>query len=119
MPLPSANMKTHCPILGHACCTPYAIAGLQPRGVLPLQQAQPIVAPNDAAARAPAEEREFAFNELIGLDGPLRMLLENAATVIFTTWAFLTAALWMPFMLGRIAIATLVGLQVRMLKQSR
>ena len=32
------------------------------------------------------QEREFAFNELIGLEGPIRVLLENATTVIFTTW---------------------------------
>ena len=32
------------------------------------------------------QEREFAFNELIGLEGPIQVLLENATTVIFTTW---------------------------------
>jgi len=32
----------------------------------------------------PAEMREFAFNELIGLEGPLLTLFENAATVILT-----------------------------------
>ena len=40
-------------------------------------------------AAQPAErgqDREFAFNELIGLEGPIRVLLENATTVIFTTW---------------------------------
>lgn len=31
-------------------------------------------------------DREFAFNELIGLEGPINVLVENAATVIFTIW---------------------------------
>ena len=38
----------------------------------------------NAAGAAPGEAREFAFNELIGLEGPLLTLFENAATVILT-----------------------------------
>ena len=33
------------------------------------------------------QDREhFAFNELIGLEGPLQVLLENAGTVLCTIW---------------------------------
>lgn len=33
-----------------------------------------------------AQDREFSFTELIGLDGPFRLLWENALTVLVTIW---------------------------------
>jgi hypothetical protein len=46
--------------------------------------------PGVGAAAPPAEMREFAFNELIGLEGPLITLFENGLTVVLTIgYAFL------------------------------
>ena len=46
---------------------------------------RPAAAGNARNERA-APDREFAFTELIGLHGPIRLLWENAITVLLTIW---------------------------------
>lgn len=50
------------------------------------QQGGPALAAGRGNAERVAQERDFAFNELIGLDGPFRLLWENALTVLITIW---------------------------------
>jgi len=75
--------------------------------------AQPQNADAAAAAAAPAARAEeddlmdVPFEELIGLRGPWRQLFENAATVLASTFVFLLAMLWVPFMLGSFTMAAI------------
>ena len=50
---------------------------------------------------------DVPFEELIGLRGPWRQLFENAATVLASTFVFLLAMLWVPFMLGSFTMAAI------------
>lgn len=71
----------------------------------------PAAPPNGEAAapvaRAGDEDdlMDVPFEELIGLRGPWRQLFENAATVLASTFVFLLAMLWVPFMLGSFTMA--------------
>lgn len=50
---------------------------------------------------------DVPFEELIGLRGPWRQLFENAVTVLASTFVFLLAMLWVPFMLGSFTMAAI------------
>ena len=84
----------------------------QAEGPAPLPPADAAaVPPNEEpavpAARAGDEDdlMDVPFEELIGLRGPWRQLFENAATVLASTFVFLLAMLWVPFMLGSFTMA--------------
>lgn len=69
---------------------------------LPLEQALAFGGPQQRPAAL--NDEPMVFEELIGLRGPIRLLFENAATVIFSSAMFMAAALWAPFTWGRITI---------------
>ena len=71
---------------------------------VPLEQALAFVGPQQRQAAAPLNDEPMAFEELVGLRGPIRLLFENAGTVIFSSAMFMAAALWAPFTWGRITI---------------
>ncbi len=80
----------------------------------------PAVAHQQAAAGAAAphvpavvrhDDEPMAFEELVGLRGPIRLLFENAGTVIFSSALFMAAALWVPFTCGRVTIRGIVMMQ--------
>ena len=78
---------------------------LPQQAAVPLPQPRPLaLAPQQRQIAAPLNEEPMAFEELVGLRGPIRMLFENAGTVIFSSAMFMAAALWAPFMWGRITI---------------
>ena len=79
-----------------------AVAPLQ-QPALPVEQPLALV-PQQGQAAAALNDEPMAFEELVGLRGPIRLLFENAGTVIFSSAVFMAAALWAPFMWGRITI---------------
>ena len=62
------------------------------------------------AAQAVGEE-PMAFEDLVGLRGPVRLLFENAGTMILSTAMFMIGALWLPFTWGRFTIKSIAMLQ--------
>ena len=78
---------------------------------VPLQQALALVEPQQRQAAAALNDEPMTFEELVGLRGPIRLLFENAGTVIFSSALFMAAALWAPFMWGRITIRAIAMLQ--------
>jgi len=68
-----------------------------------------------AAPHVPAvvrhDDEPMAFEELVGLRGPIRLLFENAGTVIFSSALFMAAVLWVPFTCGRVTIRGIVLMQ--------
>ena len=52
--------------------------------------------------------QEMAFEEIIGLQGPLQQLFLSAGTLLLATCGFLVLALWLPCMLGRTTVNWLV-----------
>ena len=91
-----------------------AAAAATEEGPAPPPAAAPAAPPNGEAA-APVAARagdeddlmDVPFEELIGLRGPWRQLFENAATVLASTFVFLLAMLWVPFMLGSFTMAAI------------
>ena len=71
---------------------------------VPLEQALALVGPQQRQAAAVLNDEPMTFGELVGLRGPVRLLFENAGTVIFSSAMFMAAALWAPFTWGRITI---------------
>ena len=69
----------------------------------------------EAAPHVPAvvrhDDEPMAFEELVGLRGPIRLLFENAGTVIFSSALFMAATLWVPFTCGRVTIRGIVMMQ--------
>lgn len=70
-------------------------------------QVAPNVAQNVMPEVVEEDMMDVPFEELIGLRGPWRQLFENAATVLASTFVFLLAMLWVPFMLGSIIMAAI------------
>lgn len=64
-----------------------------------------------AAAVVRQDDEPMAFEELVGLRGPIRLLFENAGTVIFSSAMFMASTLWVPFTWGRVTIRGIVMLQ--------
>ena len=77
--------------------------------------AQQQAAAPPAAPHVPAvvrhDDEPMAFEELVGLRGPIRLLFENAGTVIFSSALFMAVALWVPFTCGRLTIRGIVMMQ--------
>ncbi|KAL3131681.1 hypothetical protein ABBQ38_007973 [Trebouxia sp. C0009 RCD-2024] len=73
----------------------------------------PAVVPqqHEAAGVVLNDDHPMAFEELVGLRGPIRLLFENAGTVIVTSAMFVGAALWAPFMWGSLTIKGIVMAQ--------
>ena len=78
------------------------------RVLLPQRRAP---APQQREAAVLVNDEPMAFEELVGLRGPIRLLFENAGTVIFSSAMFMAATLWAPFTWGRITIRGIVTLQ--------
>ena len=74
-----------------------APAVAQQQAVAPAAQPQP-------PALVRHDDEPMAFEELVGLQGPIRLLFENAGTVLFSSAMFMAGALWLPFTWGRITI---------------
>lgn len=74
------------------------------QAAVPVEQALALVGPQQRQAAAALNDEPMAFEELVGLRGPIRLLFENAGTVIFSSAMFMAAALWAPFTWGRITI---------------
>ena len=72
---------------------------------------QPPRVPQAQQAAVAVNDEPMAFEELVGLRGPIRLLFENAGTVIFSSAMFMAAALWAPFTWGRITISGIVMTQ--------
>lgn len=64
-----------------------------------------------AVPAMPAGQEPMAFEDLIGLRGPVRLLFENAATMILSGAMFILGALWLPFTWGRLIIKAIAMLQ--------
>ena len=64
-----------------------------------------------AVAAQPIGEEPMAFEDLVGLRGPVRLLFENAGTMILSTAMFMIGALWLPFTWGRFTIKSIAMLQ--------
>lgn len=81
---------------------------------VPEEHAMP-AAPADPAAPAvaahPVGDEPMAFEDLIGLRGPVRLLFENAGTMILSTAMFMVGALWLPFTWGRLTIKSIAMVQ--------
>ena len=78
------------------------------RVLLPQQRA---LVPQQRQAAVLVNDEPMAFEELVGLRGPIRLLFENAGTVIFSSAMFMAATLWAPFTAGRITIRGIVTAQ--------
>eukprot|EP00850_Spirogloea_muscicola_P016878 SM000140S00627 [mRNA] locus=s140:187485:191304:- [translate_table: standard] len=80
--------------------------------VLPLPPADglavlPPPLPEDAAEEAEVEGGdELPFDELVGMQGPILHLLENAITVLASNAIFLMLVVLLPFTLGRLVLST-------------
>ena len=93
-----------------------AVANQQPAGppaapAAAQQQAVVPVIPLQPPAVARPDDEPMAFEELVGLQGPVRLLFENAGTVVFSTAMFMAGALWLPFTCGRITIKSIALVQ--------
>lgn len=67
----------------------------------PAMQAAPAAAAVPAAAAAGDDFREVDFDALLGLQGPLMGLFENAAMIVLLAATMLFAAFLLPFTVGR------------------
>ena len=74
-----------------------AAAVIEPAAVAPAAPAAPAVAP------AGDDFREVDFDALLGLQGPLLGLFENAAMIVLLAATMLFAAFLLPFTVGRCA----------------
>lgn len=74
------------------------------------QAAEPAAAPHMPAV-VRHDDEPMAFEELVGLRGPIKLLFENAGTVIFSSALFMAAVLWVPFTCGRVTIRAIVRMQ--------
>ncbi|CAL5223373.1 g5878 [Coccomyxa viridis] len=64
-------------------------------------------------AAAPREDnREVDFDALLGLEGPLIGLFENAAMIVLLAALMLFTAFWLPFTVGRCVLSAMAGLQL-------
>lgn len=81
--------------------------GVQQPGAIAAQDEQPAaaapaaVAPAAPAAPAGDDFREVDFDALLGLQGPLIGLFENAAMIVLLAATMLFAAFLLPFTVGR------------------
>lgn len=75
------------------------------------RQALVQAAPPQAPGLVRHDDEPMAFEEVIGLRGPIRLLFENAGTVIFSSAMFMAGALWLPFTWGRITIRGIAMIQ--------
>ena len=114
--VPTRSPAVHQPQLagGPAVAQPPAV----PRAPTPAVAGPPAVAHvpdappgRPAAAVVRQDDEPMAFEELVGLRGPIRLLFENAGTVIFSSAMFMASTLWVPFTWGRVTIRGLVMLQ--------
>lgn len=75
------------------------------------QNLAPVPQQHEAAGVVPNDDHPMAFEELVGLRGPIRLLFENAGTVIVSSAMFVGAALWAPFMWGSLTIKGIAMVQ--------
>ncbi|KAI9350643.1 hypothetical protein BDR26DRAFT_891147 [Obelidium mucronatum] len=60
--------------------------------------------PDGIAAEVQAQGDMNAFMELVGIQGPIDMLLQNFALALFIVFAALGAGGWVPYMVGRLML---------------
>ena len=57
---------------------------------------------------------DVPFEELIGMQGPLLSLFENAITILLSNMLFLVASVMLPFNIGRVCLSILAHLDMEM-----
>lgn len=98
------------PVAAPAVAEQLAIVPALAPAVAQQQAAAPAAAPHVPAV-VRHDDEPMAFEELVGLRGPIRLLFENAGTVIFSSALFMAATLWVPFTCGRVTIRGIVTMQ--------
>ena len=98
------------PVAAPAVAEQLAIVPALAPAVAQQQAAAPAAAPHVPAV-VRHDDEPMAFEELVGLRGPIRLLFENAGTVIFSSALFMAATLWVPFTFGRVTIRGIVMMQ--------